>query len=127
MARPYPRERSNAWFLERWPYRVFVLRELSALFLALYMGVLLVLAARVHEGSSAFRDYVDALQSPLYLAFHAVALLFALLHSVTWFQAVPKGLPLRRGEQRVAPALLIGANYVAMLALTVLVLVVVLS
>lgn len=127
MATPYPRQRSNTWYLQRWPYRLFILRELSAVFFALYMGVLLVLAGRVHDGPSAFAQYVDALQSPLYVVFHIVALLFALLHSMTWFQAVPEGLPLRRGEQRVPPALVIAANYVAMAAVTALVLIFVLS
>ena len=126
MATPYPRQRSNTWFLQRWPYRLFVLRELSTVVVALYIGVLLVLAGRVYDGPSAFRDYVEALQSPLYVAFHIVALLFALLHTVTWFQAVPKGLPLRRGEERVAPSLLIGANYAAMVVVSAVLLVLVL-
>jgi fumarate reductase subunit C len=34
---------------------------------------------------------------------------------------VPKGLPLRRGEERVPPALMIGASYVGWLAVSVVV------
>ncbi len=119
---PYPRQHSNTWFLKRWPYRIFMLRELSAVFLALYVVLLLVLVGKVHDGPSAFKDYVVTLRSPALIVFSIVALLFALLHSATWFQAVPKGLPLRRGEEKVPPLLLIGANYVVMLGLTVIVL-----
>lgn len=119
MARPYPRIVSNTWWLKRWPYRIFMLRELSAVLLAAYVVLLLVLVTKVHDGVAAFQDYRDLLQSPVLIAFHVVALLFALLHTVTWFQAVPKGLPLRRGEERVPPALLIGANYLAWLVVTV--------
>src|SRR6266567_4684437 len=123
---PYPRQHSNTWFLKRWPYRIFMLRELSAVFLALYTVLLLVLVTKVHQGADAFRAYAGMLGSPAFVVFSIVVLLFALLHSVTWFQAMPKGLPLRRGEEKVPPILLIGANYVVMVALTVIVLAIVL-
>jgi len=121
MARPYPRTVSNIWWLKRWPYRIFMLRELSSVFLAAYVVLLLVLVTKVHDGAKEFAGYLDFLQSPVLIAFHVVALLFVLLHTVTWFQAVPKGLPLRRGEERVPPALVIGATYVALLVVTVVV------
>ncbi len=121
MGRPYPRRVSNTWWLERWPYRIFMLRELSAVFTAVYVVLLLVLATKVHDGAVAFEDYLDVLQSPVLIAFHGVALLFALLHSVTWFQASASALPLRLGEERVPAALIIGANYVAWLAATIVV------
>ena len=110
---PYPRQHSNAWWLKHRPYTVFMAREWSSVFLAVYVVLLLVLITKVQDGQPAYEDYVDFLQSPLLIAFHVVALLFALLHTVTWFAAVPKGLPLRRGEALVPPALMIGGNYVA--------------
>lgn len=123
----YPRQRSRTWYLARWPYRIFMLREFSAVFLAAYTVVFLLLTMRVHNGRHAFNDYVQALKSPPFLVFTVVALLFALLHTVTWFQAVPKALPLRRGEDKVPPLLLIGANYVAMMGITAIVLAVFLA
>ncbi|MEX2178288.1 MAG: hypothetical protein WD801_06230 [Gemmatimonadaceae bacterium] len=125
MAAPYPRQRSNTWYLANWPYRLFMLRELSAVFLALYTVLLLLLVTKVHAGPAAFAGYVHTLQSPLLIAVHVVVMAFALLHSVTWFQAVPKGLPIRRGEEPVPPQLVIGANYVLLLAVTVIVVVIV--
>jgi fumarate reductase subunit C len=118
----YPRQHSNTWFLKRRPYRIFMLRELSAVFLALYTVLLLVLVMKVHGSPNSFNAFVDTMESPGLVVFNIIALLFALLHTVTWFQAVPKALPLRRGEDRVPPALLIGANYVVMLGLSALVL-----
>jgi len=115
---PYPRQHSNTWFLKRWPYRIFVLRELSAVFLAGYMVLMLVLVTKVHDGPAALRSFEHTLKSPLLVVFSAVALVFALLHTVTWFQAVPKAMPVRRGENKVPPQLLIGANYILMLAVS---------
>ncbi len=110
---PYPRQHSNAWWLKHRPYTVFMAREWSSVFLAMYVVLLLVLVSKVQDGWEAYRDYMDFLHSPLLIAFHVAALLFALLHTVTWFAAVPKGLPLRRGEDLVPPSLMIGGNYMA--------------
>ena len=121
MAGPLPRSHSNAWWLKRRTYFVFMMREWSALFVAVYAALLLVLMSKVQDGRAPFDDYVDFLQSPLMVAFHVVALLFALLHTVTWFAAVPKGLPLRRGEDLVPPVLMIGGNYVVWAGVSVVV------
>jgi fumarate reductase subunit C len=124
MATAYPRQRSSTWFLRRWSYRLFVLRELSATFLAGYVVVLLILVAQVHDGPASFRNFEHTLKSPGLLLFNSVAMLFALLHSVTWFQAVPKALPIRRGEHRVPPQLPIWAHFILMFVLSAAVLVI---
>jgi len=100
------------WWNRALPYRLFLLRELSAVFVAIYMVLLLLLVRQVREGERAFADYLDVLQNPLLIAFHVVALLFVLLHTVTWFQAMPKGLPLKIGDRRIPPLQLIAGNYV---------------
>lgn len=122
MAKPYPRQHSSTWFLARWPYRVFMLRELSAVFLAAFMVLLLVLVQRVHEGQAAYEGYIDAAGSLAMLAFLLVVLAFALLHSITWFQAAPKALRLRMGEAPVPPMLVIGAQVTAWLGTSVVIL-----
>jgi fumarate reductase subunit C len=124
---PYPRQHSSTWFVKRWPYRLFMLRELSSVFLAAYMVLLLVLVMKVHDGRHPFTSFQHTLHSPGWLTFNSVVLLFALLHTVTWFQAVPKALPLRRGENKVSPVLLIGMHYGLMLVLSAAVLVVALT
>jgi fumarate reductase subunit C len=123
----YPRQTSKTWFVTRWPYRIFMLRELSAVFLAGYTILLVVLVANVHDGANAFTDFRNTLRSPALIAFNAVALLFALLHTVTWFQAMPKVLPLRYGRDRRLALALAGGNYLILLALTAVVLVIVLA
>lgn len=130
-AGPYPRQRSNTWFLERsagsgWNYRIFMLRELSAVFLAGYTAILVLLVVEVHNGARSFTNFEHTLRFPGLIIFNAVAFVFALLNSATWFQAVPKAMPIRRGEEKVPPALLIGVNYLAMLVLSALILILVL-
>jgi succinate dehydrogenase subunit C len=122
----YPRQVSRTWFLTRWPYRIFMLRELSGIFLAGYTILLLVLVMKVHDGPAAYSSFRDTLQSPALIVFNCVALLFALLHTVTWFQAMPKVLPLRYGHQHRLAFALVGVNYLLFLAVTAIILVLVL-
>jgi len=122
MANPYPRQHSSTWFMQRPPYMVFMLRELSAVFLAVYLVVLLMLVNSVHDSESAFEDFRDLLASPLMIVLHTIILLFAILHSVTWFQAVPKAIRLRRGEEFMPPMMLIGAHVLAWLGISVVIL-----
>lgn len=127
MVGPYPRQHSRTWFVQRWPYRIFMLRELSSVFIAAYVVVLLLLVTKVHDGRHAFNELDQTLKSPGLFVFNSVVLLFALLHSATWFQAVPKALPLRRGENKVPPVLLIGAHYALMLVLSAAMLIIALT
>jgi fumarate reductase subunit C len=122
----YARQQSNTWYLKRWPYRIFMLREFSAVFLAFYMVVLLILVMKIHDGRGSFQDFADTLQSPWLIALNTLALLFALLHTATWFLAVPSAVQLRRGEEKLPPLLLIGAAYAVMLGASGLVLLAVL-
>jgi fumarate reductase subunit C len=103
-----------------------MLRELSGIFLAGYTILLVLLVANVHDGANAFTDFRHTLQSPALLGFNALGFLFALLHTVTWFQAMPKVLPLRYGRQPRIALTLVGVNYLMVLALTAAVLVLVL-
>ena len=123
----YPRQRSNTWYLKRSPYRIFILREFSAVFVAAYTVLLIVLVMKVHNGPKSFKDFSDTLQSPWLLAFNTVALLFALLHTFTWFLAVPSAVQLTRGEEKVPPWALIGAAYAVTLGASAIILVVLLA
>jgi fumarate reductase subunit C len=103
-----------------------VLRELSGVFLAGYTILLVLLVANVHDGSASFIDFRATLRSPVLIVFNVLAFLFALLNTVTWFQAMPKALPLRYGRDHRVVLALAGVNYLMLLALTAVVLVIVL-
>lgn len=122
MARPYPRQHSRTWYLKRRPYRIFILREWSSTFVAAYFVVLVRLAAKARDGEAALAAFVeDVLNHPLLILFHLVALAFAVLHTVTWFRAVPKGLRVRMGDEVVPGHLMIGANYAALAAISLVI------
>ncbi len=118
MPNPYVRKMPATWWLKRPAYFWFMMREFSSVFIGVYSVILLVMVARVKAGATAFDGFVAALQSPVAIVFHLVALLFAVLHSATWFNATPKAMVIRRGEEKVPPALMIASNYVAWVVLS---------
>jgi fumarate reductase subunit C len=73
------------------------------------------------RGAEAYVAFTQRLASPGWLLFHLVALLFALYHSITWFQSSAVVLPVRLGEhvvpRQTVTALHIGAWVVVSLVI----------
>src|SRR5258708_625961 len=101
MGKPYVRPMPRTWFLQRGSYTLFMLRELSSVFVALYVLELLCLAERVAAGKDEMDAFFRALAAPHWVAFHVVALGFVLLHSITWFNLTPRVMVVRRGEDKL--------------------------
>lgn len=109
------------WWLTNRNYLIFMIRELTSVFIALYLVLLLMLLTRIASGPEAYRAYLAFLATPVMLAFHIVALAAALLHSITWFSLAPKGLAVRVGERRVPDKVIIGSNVAAWVVMSVLI------
>ena len=99
----------DGWWLKNPRYVRYMIRESTSVFVGIYAVILLVGLVRLAEGQVAYAGWLAALQHPLAIVFHAVALAAALLHAVTWFAVAPK----------VMPTLFIGANRVSDQAITV--------
>jgi fumarate reductase subunit C len=100
------------WFLHNRHLIVYALRELTSLFIAGYAIFLMVALARQEQGREAFGIFFrKVLQSPLSLVLHLVVLAFVVLHSVTSFNGMGRVMVIRRGEERVSPALIAEVNY----------------
>ncbi len=109
--KPYVRPIPNTWWLQKPAYFIYMLRELTSVAVAGYAVVLLVGLQRLSQGQAAYEGFLEALTSPLAIALHLVAFLFAVLHSVTFFKAAPAALPVQIGEEKVAPGLIAGAHF----------------
>ena len=107
-----PRAKSNMWWNRNWAYRLVLARELSAVAVAVYIVLLLLLVSQVRDGQGAFNDHLDLLKSPLFWIFHAVILGFAQLHTSTWFRLTPKALGSRVAGKPVPPQLMVFGMYV---------------
>lgn len=81
---------SAFWYLDRWPYLLFVLRELSSFFVAYFAVVILVQICALSSGPEAYAQFQACMRNPLMITLNGVTLAFVLLHAVTWFNLVPR-------------------------------------
>ncbi len=117
-SKEYIRPMPATWWLKRKTYFLFMVRELTCVFVGGYALFLLMLAMQ-RDDPQAFAALLD---SRLLIALQIIALPMVLYHSITWFNLTPKVVVLWRGEERVSPILIAGANYVAWILASVAVL-----
>ena len=117
----YRRPVSTYWWLGRWPYLKFILRELSSIFVALFVVITLMQIRALRHGPQAYVEFQDWLRNPFLIALSAVGFCFVVLHTVTWFHLSPKAMVVRVRGKRIPDWLIIGPNYAAWLAVSVLI------
>ena len=121
--RPYVRKVERSWWLRRPRYVLYMIRELTSLFVGLYCALLVVGLVRLAQGHASWDGFVAAFSSPLGVAFQLLCLVFAIYHSVTWFALTPKAMPLMLKGDPVPGAVIVGAHYVAWAAVSAIVLI----
>jgi fumarate reductase subunit C len=112
------RRMSTYWWLERRSYLLFILRELSSVFVAWTALLILMIVAALGDGADAYRQLLARLSGPGWLALHALALAFLVLHSVTWFRLAPQAMVVRARGRRIPGALVAGAHFAAWLVVS---------
>jgi fumarate reductase subunit C len=99
------RPMSPVWWLKNPNYTLFMIRDVTSIFIAGYCVFLLLLLS----GAVSF----ESLKSPLSIVLHLIALLFAAYHSISFFNLTPQVIVVFRGEERVPGNVIAGAHYVA--------------
>ena len=107
----YRRPVPNTWWMKRRPYFLFMIREVTSVFVAGYSIFLLVFVYKLGQGRDAYASLIDLIKSPLSIVIHCISLAFVLFHTITWFNATPKILVLRLGEERIPPSLVATTFY----------------
>ncbi len=108
----YKRPMPATWWLHNRYLVMFMIRELTSVFVAGYAIFLLVLIYQAGQGANKFREFYEkVLQSGWMITLQLLALAFVVFHSVTSFNAAPQIMVLWRGEEKVSPLLIVIANY----------------
>ncbi len=111
----------KTWWLKRWAYTRFMIREITAVFVAAYVVELVILISRLADGPEATAAFFESLSAPGWVLFHVVSLGFVLYHSITWFNLSPKVFVVYMFEEKVPAWLVAGSNYVGWVVLSVIV------
>ena len=91
--RPYVRSMDGWW--RRDPFFVrYMAREASSVIVALYAVVLLIGVVRLGQGEAAWNGWLEALKSPWSILFHLLALAVFVYHTWSWFEIMPRTMPM---------------------------------
>lgn len=117
--RPYIRPMAGWWRRDPF-FMVYMARELTAFAVLAYAIVLAVGVVRLAQGEAAWNGWLAALQSPASLVLHLVFLLSFAVHAKSWFEIMPKTMPLMFvGGQRVAPSVITWTGWAATIAASI--------
>ncbi len=116
---PYYRPMARTWWFSNRAYALFMLRELTSVFIAAYLVIFLLMLHKLALGREAYEAYLRFLSTPGIIVFHVLALAAALFHTITWFNLTPMVMIFRFGEKRIASSIVVGVNYVAWIAASI--------
>ena len=102
---------STWWWTRKRTYFVFVMRELSSIFIAWFVVYVLLLVHAVSQGDVAYRQFFEWSRAPTVLALNLVTLFFVVFHAVTWFNLAPQAMAVRVRGQRIPGWWIAAANY----------------
>jgi fumarate reductase subunit C len=103
------------WWLSRRSYTLFVLRELSSVFVAWTVVYLLLLVRAVGRGPADYQRFLDWSANPWLVALNVVSLAFVLYHAITFVNLTPQAMVVRLRGHRVPGRLLAGSLYLTWL------------
>jgi len=100
---------SNWWTRKR-SYRLFMVRELSAVFIAVYLLGYIGRLAAVVRGEAAYYTYMEHVGGFFGVIWNLLAVAAVSYHAWTWFQTSAMVAPPRIAGRKVDPGFVVRAN-----------------
>ena len=102
---------STYWWLKSRSNLKFILRELSSVFVAWFVIMLMLQIRALSQGPEAYQEFQEWLQTPMLIALNGITFSFVLFHAITWFNLAPKAMVVRLRGRRVPDLVISGSNY----------------
>jgi fumarate reductase subunit C len=102
---------STYWWMEKWSYFRFILRESTCMFVAWSLIFLLLLIQAISRGSDDYAAFVEWSRRPWVVALNVTSFALVVFHATTFFEAVPQAIVLHLGRRRVPGPLLKAGHY----------------
>jgi fumarate reductase subunit C len=109
------------WWAGRRSYLIFVIRELSSVFVAWSVVFLLLLVNAAGQGAREYQQFLNLSSEPWMLVLNVMTLAFLVFHAITWFNLAPQAIVVRLRGERVPRSWIAGAHFACWAALSALV------
>lgn len=106
------------WWLKKGSYALFVLRELTSVFVAFVAVVYLWQLRSIGQGPEAYGQFLARMKTPTFLLLNAITFLLVLFHAITWLNLTPAAMVVRLRGKRVPDWAILAGNYAAWLVLS---------
>ncbi len=97
----YPWHMPAGWWTKKKNYVLYMVRELTAVFAALWVVLFLAMLPRLKTDPAVMRN-------PAWIIFSVIALLFVLYHAFTWFNLMGTVLYFRPGKAPIPGGVIVG-------------------
>src|SRR5262245_40581363 len=104
---------STYWWLTRWAYVKFILREASSVFVAWTVIITLLQIRALIQGAAEYAEFQNWLRNPLVVIVNVITFGFVLFHAVTWFNLAASAMVIRLRGKRLPNVAISAPNYVA--------------
>ena len=118
VTKTYKRTMPCTWWLKKSSYILFMLRELSSVFVALYALCLLSQVYAFSQGPDSYAAWVMGSLSRGMILLHVIMVLFVLYHTVTWFRISGRIFG-REGSGALSPVAVTAVNYIVWIVLSI--------
>lgn len=95
---PMPR----TWFLRRGNYRAYALREFVAVIVGLFVLNLMLGLVMINVDADGWEWWLDLQRNPAIIVLNSLALIAAVIHTVSWDQLTPSIIKVQRGTRFLA-------------------------
>jgi len=109
---------SNWWTTKR-SYRLFMVREVSAVFLAIFLLGYLGRLAALADGEAAYYNYLQGVGGFFGILWNCLALAIICYHAWTWFETAGIVAQVRLGGKLIPGATIVRANQIAFVVISV--------
>lgn len=113
----------TTWYFRHPRYLRYMAREITSLFVGAYCVLLVCGLGALAGGKESYESFLLALQSPWSVAFHFAALIAALYHAITWFNATQVAMKIQVGEDFLPGSTISGAHFVLWAVLSIVIIV----
>lgn len=116
---------STYWWLGKWAYVKFILRELTSVAVAWTVALILLQIFDLIRGGLHYARFETLMASPVMIAVNIVAFAFLLMHSITWFNLAPTAMAVRVRGKRLPALAISGPQYLAWIAVSAIVFIII--
>jgi fumarate reductase subunit C len=114
----YPWRQPAGWWMKNTHYKMYMIRELTAVFAALWVVLFLVQIATNGHNAAA---WAASMRNPAWLVFSVIAFIFVLYHAWTAFTATSTLMYIRMGKQPIPPGTLNGSMFIGWIVASIVI------